>query len=258
VGKESGRGGRRSRGKRRNRPEWAALEDAKAALLVVVGALQNGRKVVLAIESGQRESKESWARVLRGLRERGLKPWKATIADGHLGIWAVLRDVDLGEAEQRCWNHRIVNVLDGFPRAAQPAAQKLLAAMPYAPTREECERRRDGFIARYRKPYPKVVKILLTDWERMVAFYRFPKQHWRHLRTTNVVESPFSTVRLRTAAAKRFKRVANAEALIWKLLMLAERTFRRLNGPKFLKEVYEGSEFVDGMMASKVLKRLAA
>jgi transposase-like protein len=236
----------------------AGLEDAKAALLVIIGALKNGRKVVLAIESGQRESKESWARVLRGLRERGLRPWKATVADGHLGLWAALRDVALGDAEQRCWNHRIVNVLDCFPRTEQPAAKQLLAAMPYAPTRAECERQRDDFITRYRKPYPKAVKILLTDWERMVAFYGFPKKHWRHLRTTNIVESPFSAVRLRTAAAKRFKQVANAEALIWKLLMLAERTFRRLNGPKLLKEVYEGSAVVDGVIANKAPKRLAA
>jgi transposase-like protein len=236
----------------------AGLEDATAALLVIVGALQDGRKVVLAIESGQRESKESWARVLRGLRERGLKPWKATIADGHLGIWGALRDVALGEAEQRCWNHRIVNVLDCFSRKEQPAAKRLLAAMPYAPTQAECERRRDEFIARYRKACPKAVKILLTDWERLVAFYAFPKKHWRHLRTTNVVESPFAAVRLRTSAAKRFKRVENAEALIWKLLMVAERTFRRLNGPKLLKEVYKGTEFADGVIVNRAPKRLAA
>jgi transposase-like protein len=236
----------------------AGLEDATAALLVIVGALQDGRKVVLAIESGQRESKESWARVLRGLRERGLKPWKATIADGHLGIWGALRDVALGEAEQRCWNHRIVNVLDCFSRKEQPAAKRLLAAMPYAPTQAECERRRDEFIARYRKACPKAVKILLTDWERLVAFYAFPKKHWRHLRTTNVVESPFAAVRLRTSAAKRFKRVENAEALIWKLLMVAERTFRRLNGPKLLKEVYKGTAFADGVIVNRAPKRLAA
>lgn len=236
----------------------AGLEDTKAALLVIVGALKDGRKVVLAIESGQRESKESWAGVLRGLRDRGLKPWKATVADGHLGIWAALREVDLGDAEQRCWNHRIVNVLDCLPRKGQPEAKKLLAAMPYAPTREECERRREDFVARYRKAYPKAVKILMTDWERMVAFFSFPKKHWRHLRTTNVVESPFAAVRLRTAAAKRFKKVANAEALIWKLLMIAERTFRRLNGPKLLKEVYEGREFADGVTVNSAPRRLAA
>jgi putative transposase len=236
----------------------AGLEDAKAALLVVVGALKDGRKVVLAIESGQRESKESWAGVLRGLRDRGLRPWKATVADGHLGIWAALRDVDVGDKEQRCWNHRIVNVLDCFPRKEQPAAKKLLAAIPYAPTREECERRRDEFVARYRKSCPKAIKILLTDWERMVAFYSFPKKHWKHLRTTNIVESPFSAVRLRTSAAKRFKKVENAEALIWKLLMIAERTFRRLDAPKLLREVYEGRKFVDGVTVNSAPRTLAA
>jgi putative transposase len=236
----------------------AGLEDTKAALLVLVAALKDGRKVVLAVESGQRESSEAWARILRDLRARGLKPWKATVADGHLGIWSALRTVALGDAELRCWNHKIVNVLDHFPQKLQAEAKALLRAMPYATTQAECERRRDEFAARYRKAYPKAVETLRRDWERMVAFYAFPKAHWIHLRTTNIVESPFAAVRLRTSAAKRFKKVANAEALIWKLLMLAERSFRRLNGPKRLKDVVNGKKFVDGVAAKTTKGRLAA
>jgi len=237
----------------------AGLEDTKAALLVIVGALRDGRKVVLAVESGQRESTESWARVLRDLCERGLRPWKVTVADGHLGIWGALREVGVGDEEQRCWNHKITNVIDRLPKREWPEASELLRKMPYAETREQCERRRDEFTARYRQAYPKAVETLCRDWERMVTFYRFPKDHWTHLRTTNPVESPFSAVRLRTDAARRYKKVANAEALIWKILMIAEKKFRRLNSPELLEAVHQGQPFVDGIaLEESARKRRAA
>jgi hypothetical protein len=181
----------------------AGLEDSQAALLVLVGALTDGRTVVLAVESGQRESKESWGAVLRDLRARGLKPWRCTVADGHLGIWAALAEQQPTAAEQRCWNHKIINVLDALPTKHQAEATPLLKAMPYAETQAEGERRRDQFSHRYRAVAPKAVERLHTDWERLVTFYQFPKEHWRHLRTTNVVESPFAAVRLRTTAGKR-------------------------------------------------------
>ena len=237
----------------------AGLEDTKAALLVIVGALRDGRKVVLAIESGQRESKESWARVLRDLFARGLRPWQATVADGHLGIWSALGEVFPDGAEQRCWNHRLTNVIDHLPKKEWSAAKELLRKMPYASSRAECERLRDQFATRYRQPYPKAVETLSGDWERMVTFYRFPKDHWIHLRTTNPVESPFSAVRLRTDAARRYKKVANAEALIWKILMIAEKKFRRLNSPELLAAVYDGQLFEDGEPAQETNpKRRAA
>jgi len=236
----------------------AGLEDTKAALLVIIGALKDGRKVVLAVESGQRESTASWARVLRDLRDRGLRPWKVTVADGHLGIWGALRDVALGDAEQRCWNHKLTNVLDHLPTREWPEARALLRKLPYAETVEDCERLRDQFAARYRKGYPKAVETLGRDWERMVTFYRFPQDHWTHLRTSNVVESPFAAVRLRTDAAKRYKKVANAEALIWKILLIAEKKFRRLNAPELLEDVYAGKKFVDGVAVNKVNRKLAA
>ena len=225
----------------------AGLEDSKAALLVIVGALRDGRKVVLAIESGERESKESWARVLRDLRDRGLRPWRMTVADGHLGIWSGFGEIFSAAAEQRCWNHRITNVIDRIPKKVWPEAKELLRQMPYAESRAACERLRDQFVRRYGKLYPKAAETLCRDWERMVTFYSFPKDHWTHLRTTNPVESPFSAVRLRTDAAKRFKKVANAEALIWKILLVAEKKFRRLNSPELLQKVYQGTEFIDGV-----------
>lgn len=224
----------------------AGLEREKAALLVVIGAFADGHKEVLAVTPGYRESTESWAAVLRDLKARGLLVPKLVIADGHLGIWAALRDVWPAAAEQRCWNHKILNVLDQLPKKVQAEAQALLTQIPYAPTRAEAERRRDAFARRYRRWYPKAVAVLEHDWERLVTFYDFPEPHWRHLRTTNVVESPFAAVRLRTSAAKRFKKVANATALIWRLLMVAERRFRRLNAPELLAAVAAGQRCADG------------
>jgi putative transposase len=228
----------------------AGLADTKAALLVMIGALSTGQKVVLAVESGQRESKASWGAVLRDLRARGLQPWRCTIADGHLGIWAALAEQQPTAAEQRCWNHRITNVLDAIPQKSQAEARTLLCAMPYADTQAACEVLRAQFDKRYRPLAPKAVERLGDDWERLVTFYQFPREHWRHLRTTNVVESPFAAVRLRTTAAKRFKKVDAATAMIWKVLQVAETTFRRLNAPELLPGVYAGVKYVDGLKQS--------
>ena len=225
----------------------AGLEDSKAALLVLIGALTNGQKVVLAVESGQRESKGSWGAGLRDLRVRGLKPWRCTIADGHLGIWAALAEQQPTAAEQRCWNHRITNVLDAIPKKEQVQARTLLCAMPYAESQAACEKLRAQFDKRYRQVAPKAVERLAHDWDRLITFYRFPRDHWRHLRTTNVVESPFAAARLRTGAAKRFNKVESATAIIWKMLQVAEQTFRRLNAPELLPAVYAGAKYVDGI-----------
>lgn len=225
----------------------AGLERDKAALLVILAALTDGRKIVLACESGYRESKESWSAILRDLKSRGLRLGKLTVADGHLGIWSALAEVHPEGKEQRCWNHKITNVLNAFPKKLRFEAAAQLKAMPYAKTKRACEKLRDAFIAKYEQHYPKAVQTLLRDWERMVTFYSFPNEHWVHIRTTNVVESPFSSVRLRTDAAKRFKKVQNATAMIWKLLMVAEKRFRRFKGFELLKEVYHGKEFADGV-----------
>jgi transposase-like protein len=232
----------------------AGLADTKAALLVMIGALTDGRKVVLAVESGQRESKESWSAVLRDLRARGLKPWRCTVADGHLGIWAALGEQHPA-AEQRCWNHRIVNVLDAIPKKHHPEATAMLTALPYAETQATCERLRDQFSRRYQALAPKAVERLHQDWARLVTFYQFPQAHWRHLRTTNIVESPFAAVRLRTTASKRYKRVDSATALIWKVLQVAEQTFRRLNAPELLPAVYAGAQYVDGVQQRTIAQK---
>jgi putative transposase len=224
----------------------AGLEDTKAALLVMIGALTDGRKVILAVESGVRESKESWGMMLRDLRKRGLKPWRCTVADGHLGLWAALGEQYPQLAEQRCWNHKMTNVLDALPKKYQEEVGQLLRAMPYAETQAACEALRKQFRAQFQRVAPKAVERLEDDWERLVTFYQFPREHWVHLRTTNVVESPFAAVRLRTTAAKRFKKVENATALIWKLLHVAESTFRKLKGTELLPAVYAGERYRDG------------
>ncbi|MBI5307083.1 MAG: IS256 family transposase [Planctomycetes bacterium] len=238
----------------------AGLEKDKAALLIMIGALTNGKKVFLACESGYRESKESWSGVLRDLTARGLRPGKLTIADGHLGIWSALGDLYPEVKQQRCWNHKIRNVLDCFPKRIRSEAGEYLKRIPYAETVSECQRLRDAFVNRYRKDYPKATEKLLSDWDRMITFYSFPKEHWVHIRTTNVVESPFSSVRLRTDAAKRFKKVQNATAMIWKLLLVAEKNFRTLKGYWLLSEIYTGKKFVDGVAKheTKTLERKAA
>jgi transposase-like protein len=225
----------------------AGLEKDKAALLVIVAGLRDGRKVVLVVEAGHRESQATWARILRGLRERGLRVPRLLVADGHLGIWAALAEVFPEVAEQRCWNHKLVNVLDRLPKRLQAEARALLTRIPYAETRREAEALRDEFVERYGPEHPAAAETLLRDWERMVTFYEFPKEHWKHLRTTNPVESPFAAVRLRTDAGKRYKKVANATALIWRLLMVAERTFRRLDHPELLPEVALGARYNDGL-----------
>lgn len=238
----------------------AGLEKDKAALLIIVGALTNGKKVFLACESGYRESKESWSALLRDLTARGLRLGRLTIADGHLGIWSALSELHPSGDEQRCWNHKIRNVLDAMPKRIRASASEYLTKIPYADTKAECERRRDTFISRFRKDFPKATETLTRDWDRMVTFYSFPKEHWAHIRTTNVVESPFSTVRLRTDAAKRFKKIQNATAMIWKLLQVAEKSFRLLKGYWLLSDVYEGKQFVDGTLVQeqRMLERMAA
>lgn len=224
----------------------AGLEREKAALLVLIGATAAGEKVILAVESGYRESSESWGAVLRDLQARGLRSPKLTIADGHLGIWAALGSVYPSSAEQRCWNHKMRNVLDVVSKKRQPEVKRALQAIASADTRKTCETLKREFVRAYAPPFPKAVERLERDWDRMVTYYSFPKEHWKHIRTTNVIESPFAAVRLRTGAAKRFKKVENATAMIWKTLLVVEQHFRKLNAPHLLSAIYTGIEYRDG------------
>jgi putative transposase len=225
----------------------AGLEDSKAALLVLIGADAEGRKQVLAVTSGERESTASWAAVLRDLKARGLGAPKLTIADGHLGIWGAVAAIYPTTAEQRCWNHKMRNVLDSVPRKRQAEVTVQLQQIATAETLRAATTLRDTFVRAYRRAFPKAVECLERDWDRLVAYYAFPQEHWTHLRTTNVIESPFAAVRLRTSAAKRFKKVENATALIWKTLLVVEQHFRKLNAPHLCTAVSDGVVFHDGI-----------
>jgi transposase-like protein len=226
----------------------AGLEKQKAALLVVIGALRNGKKVVLAVENGYRESSESWAEVLRDLKRRGLKAPRLVIGDGHLGIWGALTEIYPQAEEQRCWNHRIRNILSRVPQKQQVEAKRQLHELAYAENRKTAEKLKTEFQQWCQQQgFPKAGELLDQDWERMVTFFSFPAAHWTHLRTTNVIETPFAGVRLRTDAAKRFKKVENATAVIWKTLMLAEQAFRVLKKADLLAFVADGVTYMDGI-----------
>ena len=237
----------------------AGLEREKAAVLVAIAALSDGTKVVLNAVPGYRESTQSWSDVLRDLRDRGMSCPRLVVGDGHLGIWGALRNVYPDASEQRCWNHKIINVLDKLPKRQHDQAKLMLRNIPYVDSRAEAERLRDVFSRWCRDhSYEAASETLERDWDRMVTFYEFPAEHWRHLRTTNPVESPFAALRLRTDAAKRYRRVDRAIAVIWKMLMVAERRFRRLKAPELMKDVYLGAEYKDGIVITTTLERVAA
>jgi putative transposase len=233
----------------------AGLEKEKAALLVAVAALADGSKVILAVEAGVRESTESWSRLLRALKQRGMNSPRLVIGDGHLGIWGALANVYPEAGEQRCWNHRIVNVLDRVPKKKQGQVTVWLREVMYAPTREKAVEQKEKFQRWCEgQGLGEAGGLLDEDWERLVAYYDYPKDHWKHLRTTNPVESPFASVRLRTTAAKRYKRVENATAMIWKLLLVAEQSFRKVNAPELMAKVASGATYVNGIRCWTELK----
>ena len=237
----------------------AGFEREKSAVLVVIGALSDGSKVVLSAEPGYRESTQSWSEVLRDLRDRGMGCPQLVVGDGHLGIWGALRNVYPEASEQRCWNHKIINVLDKLPKRQHDQAKLMLRNIPYAESRSEAERIRDVFVRWSRQhSYEAAAESLERDWDRMVTFYAFPKEHWTHIRTTNPVESPFAALRLRTDAAKRYKRVDRAIAVIWKMLMVAEGRFRRLKAPALMKVVYQGARYKDGVVINTMPEKVAA
>jgi transposase-like protein len=192
----------------------AGLASSKAALLVLIAGLADGTKVVLAVESGHRESTERWAHVLRDLTARGLRPPAGVIADGALSLWSAVAPVWPMAAEQRGWNHTRRNVVDAVSLKHQPEVQVAVPRIAAAESVAEAERERQAFHRTSGPRFPKARERLDRDWARMLTYYQFPKDHWRHLRTTNVVESPFAAVRRRTSAAKRFQKVERATAII--------------------------------------------
>lgn len=225
----------------------AGLESTKAALLVLVAGLADGTKVVLAVESGHRESTESWAEILRDLTARGLVAPACVIGDGALGLWNAVAQVWPTAAEQRYWNHKFRSVVDAVPLKHQPDVQAAVQRLAAAESVAAAEQEQHAFHRAYRLRFPKASERLDRDWSRMLTYYQFPKDHWRHLRTTKVVESPFAAVRLRTSAAKRFKKVERATAIIWRLLLIAEQRFRKLNAPELCRDVFRGVRYADGV-----------
>jgi putative transposase len=233
----------------------AGIGKEKAALLVVIGVQEDGAKRFLALEPGYRESKESWALVLRQLKARGIKSTRLFVGDGNLGLWAAVAEVYPRSQEQLCWNHKMLNVIDAVSKKEQGAVKTYLTAMMYAESREQALKERKKFESAFRHS-PKAVKTVVENWDRLTTYYDSPREHWKHLRTSNVVESPFSRVRLRTAASRRFKSQLNATCLIWKTMMVAEMSFRKLNAPHLVEKVADGSTYRDGAEVKKV--RVAA
>ena len=232
----------------------AGIGKEKAALLVVIGVKRDGSKRFLALEAGYRESKESWAEVLRQLKTRGVKSARLFVGDGNLGLWAAVGEVYPQAQEQLCWNHKMLNVIDAVSKKEQAEVKKHLTAMMYAESRQEALQERKTFEQAFRHT-PKAVKTVVENWERLTTYYNFPREHWKHLRTSNVVESPFSRVRLRTAASRRFKSQLNATCLIWKTMMVAEMSFRKLDAPHLVEKVARGTKYHNG---EEVKVRVAA
>ncbi len=222
-------------------------EDDRLCLLVVIGVREDGTKELLAVEDGYRESTDSWAGVLRDLKRRGMNEPKLVIGDGALGIWAALRDVFPGARRQACWVHKIARVLDALPKRLQPRAKSMLHEIMEAPTRAAAraalERLREELDAKY----PKAVAKLEKDWQALTAFYNFPAEHWRHLRTSNAIESSFATVKLRTRVTKGAGSKAAALAMAYKLLASAQERWRRFNGHELVADVLDGATFKDGI-----------
>lgn len=226
----------------------AGIASRTSALLTIVGTLITGERIVLACDSGKRESKDSWLTLLRDLKHRGLTFPRLTVADGRLGLWAALSELHPSGKGQGCWNRKIASVLKTLPKDARPKARERLKAMAYAETQAECERRRDQFVRTYRKTEGKAVETLLRDWERMITFYTFPQAHWRYLRTTNIVVAPFDSAQLRTNASRHYPRVEGATAVMWKMLRVAETSWRKLPAPHLLPVVTSNVTFKDGVM----------
>jgi transposase-like protein len=231
------------------------LEDERLCALVLIGVRPDGTKEVVALEDGYRESAESWRAVLRDLKRRGMRAPVLAIGDGALGFWAAVRDVWPETAEQRCWVHRIVNVLDKLPKSLQPRAKQALHAMLYAATRTACEREIRRFTAEYGVKYPKAVVALTTDQERLLTLFDYPAEHWKHLRTTNPIESTFATVRLRERVTKGAGSRTAGLTMAFKLLEAAQAHWRRLDGAELIPLVRAGVPFIDGVRVERPAER---
>ena len=230
------------------------LEDDRLCTLVMIGARPNGTKELVALEDGYRESTDSWAMVLRALKRQGMRAPMVAVGDGALGFWAAVREVWPETAAQRDWFHKLGNVLDKLPKRLQPKAKRALHEIMDADTREQADEQLAAFVATYEAKHPKAAACLADDRERLFTFFAFPAEHWTHLRTTNVIESPFATVRLRQRVTKGAGSRTKGLLMAYKLLDMAQRRWRRLNSAHLLPLVRAGVPFIDGLQQERDTK----
>jgi transposase-like protein len=227
------------------------LDEARLCTLVMIGVRADGSKELIAVADGHRESTESWADLLRDCRRRGMRAPVLAVGDGALGFWAALREVFPATKEQRCWVHKVANVLNCLPKSAQPAARRALAEIRDAEDRGHAEVAIRGFVETYSAKYPKAVAKIVNDHEALLAFYDFPAEHWIHLKTTNPIESTFATVRLRTKVTKGPGSRAAGLAMAYKLLDAAQQRWRAVNGPHLVALVRAGATFHKGQLVER-------
>src|SRR5512144_1071076 len=224
------------------------LEEGRQCILVLMGATADGKKELIAIADGYRESEQSWKELLLDCKARGLEiEPNLAVGDGELGFWKAMRRVWGTTKEQRCWVHKTANVLDKLPKGTQPKAKKMLHEIYMAEGRGKAEQAFDLFVATYEAKYPKATECLVKDRGVLLTFYDFPAEHWVHIRTTNPIESVFSTVRLRHDKTKGNGSRSACLAMVFKLMESASKSWRSLNGSPLLAEVIRGTVFIDGI-----------
>jgi len=234
------------------------LEDDRLCTLVMIGVRPDGTKELITVEDGYRESAESWKTVLRHLKRRGMRPPVVAVGDGALGFWAAVRDVWPKTREQRDWFHKLGNILDKVPKRLQPRVNAALREVMYAETREHAREAITRFSTEYGAKYPKAVTTLEKDAEVLLTFFDFPTEHWKHLRTSNVIESPFATVRLRQRVTKGAGSRTKGLLMAYKLLAMAQDRWRKLDGAHLLPLVRAGIPFVDGVQHATTGRRSSA
>ena len=228
------------------------LEEANQCILVVIGATADGKKELVALTDGFRESTQSWKDLLLDLKRRGLKiDPKLAIGDGALGFWQALPQVYGTTRAQRCWVHKTANVLNKLPKHLQPKAKSDLQQIWMAATRDDAQRALATFVQTYEPKYPKAAECLVKDQAAMLTFYDFPAEHWIHLRTTNPIESTFATVRLRTVKSRGCGSRASILSTVFKLAQSAEQRWQKLRGAELIAKVVTGVQFRNGVEVPK-------
>jgi transposase-like protein len=227
------------------------LEEDRLCCLVIVGVRADGTKELVAVADGYRESTESWADLLRDLRRRGMRPPVLAVGDGALGFWGALREVFPATRAQRCWVHKVANVLSALPKSAQPTARRMLTEIRDAEDREHAVTAADAFAREYGAKWPKAVAKIVDDLDVLLTFFDFPAEHWIHLKTTNPIESTFATVRLRTKVTKGPGSRAAGLAMAYKLIESAQNRWRAVNGPHLVALVRAGARFEKGVIVER-------